>query len=159
MTGPYIKDDTIIINTLLEPRHEKPNKMSVRPAKTQISLVIRPVWSESSLCAQWVDKDQYVFIRTAKTLIGLGECPDWSESSLGAHSFCWFCHVAAHFVFRDAHGRSKSRERKTIWSGHSHVYRSLSSMFFFFINDCALILNFFSLDVTKVSNSVVYNCV
>ena len=21
---------------------------------------------------------------------------DWSESSLGAHSFCWFCHVAAH---------------------------------------------------------------
>ena len=25
---------------------------------------------------------------------------DWaSESSLGAHSFCWFCHVAAHFVY------------------------------------------------------------
>ena len=38
-------------------RHEKTNKMSVRPAKTQISLGIRPVWSESSLCAQWVDKD------------------------------------------------------------------------------------------------------
>ena len=31
--------------------------MSVRPAKTQISLGIRPVWSESSLCAQWVAKD------------------------------------------------------------------------------------------------------
>ena len=31
--------------------------MSVRPAKTQISLGIRPVCSESSLCAQWVDKD------------------------------------------------------------------------------------------------------
>ena len=29
----------------------------VRPAKTQISLGIRPVWSESSLCAQWVAKD------------------------------------------------------------------------------------------------------
>ena len=26
------------------------------PAKTQISLGIRPVWSESSLCAQWVAK-------------------------------------------------------------------------------------------------------
>ena len=26
----------------------------------------------------------------------LGGCPGWSESSLGAHSFCWFCHVAAH---------------------------------------------------------------
>ena len=32
-----------------EPRHEKTNKMTVRPAKTQISLGIRPVWSESSL--------------------------------------------------------------------------------------------------------------
>ena len=35
-------------------------------------------------------------MRTAKTLIRLGGCPGWSESSLGAHSFCWFCHVAAH---------------------------------------------------------------
>ena len=31
--------------------------MSVRPAKTQISLRISPVWSESSLCAQWIAKD------------------------------------------------------------------------------------------------------
>ena len=31
--------------------------MSVRPVKTQISLGIRPVWSESSLCSQWVAKD------------------------------------------------------------------------------------------------------
>ena len=30
--------------------------MSVRPAKTQISLGIHPFWSESSLCAQWVAK-------------------------------------------------------------------------------------------------------
>ena len=30
--------------------------MSVRLAKTQISLGIRPVWSESLLCAQWVAK-------------------------------------------------------------------------------------------------------
>ena len=35
----------------------KTNKMNVRPAKTQISLGIRPFWSESSLCAQWVAKD------------------------------------------------------------------------------------------------------
>ena len=34
----------------------KPTKW-VRPAKTQISLGIRPVWSESSLCTQWVAKD------------------------------------------------------------------------------------------------------
>ena len=36
-----------------EPRHDKTNKMSVRSAKTQISLGICPVWSESSLCAHW----------------------------------------------------------------------------------------------------------
>ena len=35
----------------------KPTKWHVRPAKTQISLGIRPVWSESSLSAQWVAKD------------------------------------------------------------------------------------------------------
>ena len=34
-----------------EPRHDKTIKMSVRLAKTQISLGIRPVWSESSLSA------------------------------------------------------------------------------------------------------------
>ena len=36
----------------------KPTKWQMRPAKTQISLGIRPVWSESLLCAQWVTKDQ-----------------------------------------------------------------------------------------------------
>ena len=40
-----------------EPPHDKTNKMTVHPAKTQISLGIRPVWSGSSLCAQWVAKD------------------------------------------------------------------------------------------------------
>ena len=29
----------------------------VHPAKTQISLGVRPVWSEYSLCAQWIAKD------------------------------------------------------------------------------------------------------
>ena len=41
---------------LFEPPHDKTNKMSVHPAKTQISLGIRPVWSESLLCTQWVAK-------------------------------------------------------------------------------------------------------
>ena len=42
---------------LMSRRMTKPTKWSVRPAKTQISLGIRPVWSESSLCAQWVAED------------------------------------------------------------------------------------------------------
>ena len=35
-----------------ELQHDKTNKMSVCPAKTQVSLGICPVWSESSLCTQ-----------------------------------------------------------------------------------------------------------
>ena len=35
----------------------KQTKWHVRPAKTQISLGICPVWSESLLCAQWVAED------------------------------------------------------------------------------------------------------
>ena len=34
-----------------EPPHDKTNKVTVRPAKTQLSLGIRSVWSESSLSA------------------------------------------------------------------------------------------------------------
>ena len=40
-----------------EARYDKTNNVAVRPAKTRISLAIRPSWSESSLCAQWVAKD------------------------------------------------------------------------------------------------------
>ena len=92
----YILGLTICKSTFtLEPRHDKTNKMSVHPATTQISLVIHPVWSESSLCAQWVAKDpRFPYV----------ESEDWSDwadaqadlSSLGTHSFCWFCHVMAH---------------------------------------------------------------
>ena len=39
-----------------EPPRDKTNNVAVPPAKTQISLGNRPVWSESTLCAQWVAK-------------------------------------------------------------------------------------------------------
>ena len=52
-----------IIYNRYEPPRDKTNNVAVRPAKTQISLGIQkdlfsicPVWSESSLCAQWVAK-------------------------------------------------------------------------------------------------------
>ena len=48
-------------------RTTKPTKWPLRPAKTQISLGIRPLWSESPPCAQWVDKKKGFFLRTAKT--------------------------------------------------------------------------------------------
>ena len=53
-----------------EPPHDKTNKLTVHPAKTQISLGIRPVWSESSLCAQWVAKDPSFLHADSK---------DWSD--------------------------------------------------------------------------------
>ena len=37
-------------------------------------------------------------ISAQRRLIRMGRCLGWSESSLGAHSFCWFCHVAAHLL-------------------------------------------------------------
>ena len=55
--GNLSVSDKHLAYTIIEPRHDKTNKMSVRPMKTQISLGIHPVWSESSLCAQWVGKD------------------------------------------------------------------------------------------------------
>ena len=73
----------------------------MRPATTQISLGIRPVWSESSLCTQWVAKDPSFFMRTEKTLIRLGGCPGWFQSSLGAQPHCWFCHEAAYIYVTD----------------------------------------------------------
>ena len=60
----------------------------VRPAKTQISLGIHPVWSESSLAAwrnfgslatHWADTQADLSLR-------------WVHKS-----FCWFCHAATHF--------------------------------------------------------------
>ena len=91
---------TLVISMILckkiEPWHDKTNKMAVRPAKTQIRLGIRPVWSEASLSAWRKFGSLATHWVQAKTLIRLGGCPGWSESSLGAQSLCWFCHVTAH---------------------------------------------------------------
>ena len=54
---PVLRATRLLTVSRYEPRHEKTNKMSMRPVKTQISLGIHPVWLESSQCAQWVAKD------------------------------------------------------------------------------------------------------
>ena len=53
----------------------KPNKITVCPAKTQVSLGIRPVWSESSLCAQWVAKDPSFLHADSKDSDQTGQMP------------------------------------------------------------------------------------
>ena len=68
----------------------KLTKWHVRPVKTQISLGIRPVWSESSLSTLCIAKD--LTFRHADS----NDCDQTGrlESLLGAH-VCWFCHVVA----------------------------------------------------------------
>ena len=67
-----------------EPPHDKTNKMTLRPAKTQISLGIRPVWS--------------VFAVRMKQAWVLSGCPDWSESSLGAHTILLVLSLGGSYV-------------------------------------------------------------
>ena len=72
-----------------EPPHEKnPTKWHVRPTKTQVSLGIRPVWSESSLstwrklgsfATHWAhSEDSEIWVLAGRTLILLAL--SWSGS-------------------------------------------------------------------------------
>ena len=67
-----------------------------RPAKTQISLDIRPIWSESSLCAQWVTKVPSFRHADKEDSDQTGRMPMliWV---LAGRTVCWFCYAAAHF--------------------------------------------------------------
>ena len=75
-----------ILMLLYEPRHDKPNRMAVRPAKTQPGH--QPcVISVFAVCM----KNAWVLTLSAqRRLIRLGGCLGWSESSLGTHSFVGF---------------------------------------------------------------------
>ena len=59
-----------------EPRHDKTNKMSVRQAKTQISLGIHSVWSESSLSA---------WRKLGSLATHWAHSEDWSDGADAAH--------------------------------------------------------------------------
>ena len=89
----------------------KPTKWHMRQAKTQISLGICPVWSESplsawrklrSLATHWAhSKDSDQTVRMPRLI--------WVFA--GHASFCWFCHEVAHVMpFRS---RAKSGWTRT----------------------------------------------
>ena len=78
-----------------EPPHDKTNKMSVRPVKTQISLGIRPVWSGSSLCAQWVAKDLNFLHADSEDTDQTGRMPRLIWVFAGRTLILLFCHVTA----------------------------------------------------------------
>ena len=75
------------------------NKMTVRPAKTQISLGNCQVWSESSPCAQLVAKDPSFLHAESEDSDHTGRMPRLIWFFSWTHMlFCWFCHEAAHMA-------------------------------------------------------------
>ena len=79
----------------------KQTKWALRPAKTQISLGTRPVWSESSQSAQWVAEDP-MFLHADSE-----DWSDWADAKADlslrwAHShFVGF--VMLRLSYRDVH--------------------------------------------------------
>ena len=67
-----------------------PTKWPMHPGKTQISLGICPVWSQSSLSA-WRK------LGSLATHRAYNKDSDQTKQTLSALPFCWFCHAVAHF--------------------------------------------------------------
>ena len=83
--------------SMCKPTPPKATQWSMRPAKTQISLGVRPVWSESSLSAwrklgflatHWAHSEDWSDWADAQANLSLR----WAHMPL-----CWFCHAFAHF--------------------------------------------------------------
>ena len=81
-------------------RMTKPTKYHVHPAKTQVSLGIHPVWSESSLCTQWVAKNPSFLHEDSEDS---GQTWWMLCCDLSLHwanlPFCRFCHALTYVVF------------------------------------------------------------
>ena len=86
----YIKV-SFLFKTYIKPCITKPTKWPLCPAKTQITLCIRPGRLECLLCVQWVAKDKPVF-----------GCSGWSESSLGRHVILLVISCGGSFSFVNA---------------------------------------------------------
>ena len=79
---------TVKLSELFEPPHDKTNKMTVRPAKTQISLGIRPVWSVFAVRM----KKAWVLSYPLSTQRRLWS--DWADAQADL-SLCW---MHSHFI-------------------------------------------------------------
>ena len=135
----------------------KPTKWLVRPAKTQISLDIHLVWSESSLCTQWVAKDPSFH----------AESKDWSEwvdaqADQGLRwvhmSFCWFCHALAQYYKWTATSDYALRTCTPREDSHQLVHSwSLIRIFTGHILNCKVMQKFFHADKEE-SDQTVWMC-
>ena len=83
----------LLLKVINEPRHDKTNKISVRPAKTQI-------WaSESSLCAQWVAKDPRFLHADSEDSNQTGRMPMLIWVFAGRTCHFVVCHVVANLCY------------------------------------------------------------
>ena len=83
---------------LYEPPPDKTNNVALRLAKTQISLGIRPVWSESLLCTQWVAKDPSFLHADSEESDQTGQMPRLIWVFAGRTLSLLVLYVAAHMV-------------------------------------------------------------
>ena len=104
---------TVMIASGVSRSTTKPIKWYVRPAKTQISIGFRPVWSVFTVCMKKAWVLSYP-LSAQQRLIKLGRCSGWSVSSLSAHAIllvlswggsfvlfvcCFFSHVYCFLLF------------------------------------------------------------
>ena len=88
-------DKYVLVN---EPPHDKTNKVTVHPAKTQISLCICPVWSGFAVRMKKAWALSYPLSAQRR------HWSDWAGAQAdlsfcwAPQSFCWFCHVAAQLL-------------------------------------------------------------
>ena len=96
--------------------------MSMRPAKTQISQGILPVWSESLLCAEWVAKDPSFLHADSKDSDQTGLMPKLIWVFAGAHShFVGFVMLRLIYFWNS---ELKFNYLQWIWSKIPERYRS-----------------------------------
>ena len=97
----------ICLRILLFESAHKTYKMTCGPAKTQISLNIRPVWSVFAVRKKKAWVLGYT-ISAKRRLIRLGGCTGWSESPLGAHAILFVMSCAgSNFIYTNFEPRVK----------------------------------------------------
>ena len=111
-----------------EPWHDKTNKMSVRPAKTQISLGIRPVWTESSLCAHLVAKDLSFLQADSEDFHQTWRMPRLIWVFAGRTITVLVCHVVAHLCLASHVGKQCRHRSDAAECGVQGVHRLLTGI-------------------------------
>ena len=130
-SGSY--DDNFFKQVIWAASWQNPTKWYVCPAKTQISLGIHPVWSESSLCTQWLAEDPVFLHADSADSDQTGRMPRliWVFAGSEDHFIgfivrwliCWF--ITLFFIFKkNPSFSSDTRVNKFCFTYNSKDYLS-----------------------------------